>query len=301
MATLYGGSLRFTTSLIFVLGFLALFTVGGVTGVVLANASIDLALHDRKSNILKKETIKDIKKYIEPFWVGLLEGDGSIVVRRNKQNKVYGGFEISLKYLNPNVEMLKLISNFIGGTVYYERKNREIIKVKWVSFSKKDVENCLIILSKYPLLTSRKICQLEHLIDCIKNEDWNYHLETRVKKYELQSNIIDFNNKDFIIPHYFNSWLSGFTEAEGCFRFRNNKATSFYISQNNDFYILNAIRTFFKSKHKIGIHKDLRVNSIHYRISFSGVPCLTLINQQFSNYPLLGEKKTSFDIWSSKI
>ena len=46
MATLYGGSLRFTTPLIFVIGFLALFTVGGVTGVVLANASLDLALHD---------------------------------------------------------------------------------------------------------------------------------------------------------------------------------------------------------------------------------------------------------------
>jgi heme/copper-type cytochrome/quinol oxidase subunit 1 len=46
MATLYGGSLRFTTPLIFVVGFLALFTLGGVTGVVLANASIDLALHD---------------------------------------------------------------------------------------------------------------------------------------------------------------------------------------------------------------------------------------------------------------
>jgi cytochrome c oxidase subunit 1 len=46
LATLYGGSLVFTTPLIFVLGFLALFTLGGVTGVVLANASIDLALHD---------------------------------------------------------------------------------------------------------------------------------------------------------------------------------------------------------------------------------------------------------------
>lgn len=46
MATLYGGSLRFTTPMIFALGFIALFTIGGLTGVVLANASVDVALHD---------------------------------------------------------------------------------------------------------------------------------------------------------------------------------------------------------------------------------------------------------------
>ena len=46
LATCYGGSLRYTTPLLFVLGFLALFTIGGVTGVVLANASLDIALHD---------------------------------------------------------------------------------------------------------------------------------------------------------------------------------------------------------------------------------------------------------------
>lgn len=46
LATLYGGSLRFTTPLIFTIGFLALFTIGGLTGVVLSNASLDVAFHD---------------------------------------------------------------------------------------------------------------------------------------------------------------------------------------------------------------------------------------------------------------
>lgn len=46
IATLYGGSLRYNTPLLFVLGFLALFTIGGLTGVILSNASLDVAFHD---------------------------------------------------------------------------------------------------------------------------------------------------------------------------------------------------------------------------------------------------------------
>lgn len=46
LATLWAGNLRFKTPFIFTLGFLILFTIGGLTGIVLSNAGLDLVLHD---------------------------------------------------------------------------------------------------------------------------------------------------------------------------------------------------------------------------------------------------------------
>src|SRR5262245_3101083 len=46
IATMWGGSIRFDTPMLWAIGFIFLFTVGGVTGVVLANAGVDNALHD---------------------------------------------------------------------------------------------------------------------------------------------------------------------------------------------------------------------------------------------------------------
>ncbi|MBT6587639.1 MAG: cytochrome c oxidase subunit 1, partial [Rhodospirillaceae bacterium] len=46
IATMWGGSLTFPTPMLFALGMIFLFTVGGVTGVVLANSGVDLVMHD---------------------------------------------------------------------------------------------------------------------------------------------------------------------------------------------------------------------------------------------------------------
>jgi cytochrome c oxidase subunit 1 len=46
IATMWGGSLTFETPMMWALGFIFMFTVGGVTGVVLANGGVDNYMHD---------------------------------------------------------------------------------------------------------------------------------------------------------------------------------------------------------------------------------------------------------------
>jgi len=181
--------------------------------------------------------------------------------------------------------MLLLIKEYVGGNVKINLKQNTVL---WVVNSKKDVLKIINILDKYPLLTSRKQLQYSFLKKCLANTDINNYLNTRDSKYLLQSKIIEGNNNlDIINIPYFNAWLSGFTEAEGCFTIRKNKNYSFSISQKYDIYLIKAIRQHFKINNAV---RHIPKYGDFYLVETYSKDTLRYIHQHFIKYPLLGQK-----------
>lgn len=359
---MWAGRIVLATPMLFAIGFIFLFTVGGVTGVVLANSGIDVSLHDRvhthlyinftqtttifascpsaRGLVVAKHPLRGCvdwyasgrlgcvvgrapvpSNYLEPFFVGLFEGDGCIYLSKTKGGKwSYGRFQIMRRAAPENEVMLKLISKHIGGSLYYEKSKKQHPKIVWVASSQKSTRQILKIFEKYPLLTSRKICQLNHLKQCIARSPrcrWSYHLATRDSRYDQQRQIVQHFNQNFLTPEYFGPWLSGFIEASGA-SFRSSPFLSVYIGRIDDWYILNAIKVHIAelqpwkgafAYHKLNWHKlDLRKNppsdercdQLHYRLSMSGKPTIVNIIKHFEHNPLLGYIKVSYSLFCER-
>ena len=304
LATCYGGSLHLIPSLLFALGFVFMFTIGGLSGVVLANASLDIAFHDKiilffaifafyfsHMNYLSDDNIPskdDYNNYIRIFWVGLMDGYGSIQVNHWRKKNLQYRLVIKLSNLTSNYNMLVVIAKVIGGTVRVVGNS-----VIWVVNDKKEIENIIKIYERYPPLTSKKICQLAFLKSCLADNSVKKYLSNRNNKYEKQLSIVQSN---FIIPAYFKPWLSGFIEAEGCFSLRKNGNHSFSIGQNDDKYLIEAIKAYFNASNIVR-------NSYgrFYSIEIYRKKSLLNIINHCNTYSLMGGKLESFKAFSTKM
>jgi hypothetical protein len=180
LATCYGGSLRFTTPLLFVLGFLALFTIGGVTGVVLANASIDVAMHDTyyvvaQMGLINSDINIEIDYMLETIFLvncllftnyylrNYLDASGSFNLLLNSQNNNYTifnnmniqsaenckGFSETIRQLSDkDTKFYAWLAGIIDGDGNFDiRNNNSTLKAIRIKLHNRDVKILTRILN----------------------------------------------------------------------------------------------------------------------------------------------------------
>lgn len=297
---------------------------------VLANASLDIAFHDTvwifllaiimpslffniktelnmsnisfnhdsgcyaNSNSLLYKKNYGYGEYIKIFWVGLMDGDGSIQVNHWRRQSLQYRLVIKLSNIKSNYNMLIEIAKIIGGMVRITGKEAYVI---WVVNKKEEILEIIKIFDTYPPLTSKKICQLAFLKTCLTNGSAETYLLNRDLKYNQQIDIIN-SNINFKIPNYFEGWLSGFIEAEGCFSIRKSNNHSFSIGQNDDVYLIEAIKQYFEITNKV---RNSGVAGNFYFLEVYKKEVLEKIIRHCINYPLLGEKLESLKKYRKKL
>jgi hypothetical protein len=197
--------------------------------------------------------------------------------------------------------MLIKIAKVIGGSVRITGKGKDVI---WVVNRKETIQEIIIIFETYPPLTSKKICQLVFLKRCLLENSVDWYLSNRNSKYINQPAILNSDpfgveRNSFALPNYFKGWLSGFIEAEGCFSIRKSNNHSFSIGQNDDLYLMNAIKQFLGTTNMVrNPYRNF------YSLEIYKKETLQKIINHFNDYPLLGQKAESlqkFKLHKTKI
>ena len=109
IATMWGGSLTFETPMLFAIGFVFLFTLGGVTGVILANAGIDTVMHDTYYVVAHFHFTLSVGALFGVFtgfyyWFGKMSG--------YKYNEVLGKVHFFIMFIGVNVTFFP--QHFLG-------------------------------------------------------------------------------------------------------------------------------------------------------------------------------------------
>jgi len=109
IATMWGGSISFETPMLYAIGFIFLFTVGGVTGVVLANAGIDRVFHDTYYVVAHFHYVMSLGALFAAFaafyyWIGKMSG--------RQYNETLGKIQFWLMFIGANVTFFP--QHFLG-------------------------------------------------------------------------------------------------------------------------------------------------------------------------------------------
>ena len=242
------------------------------------------------------KSINIIKAY-EQFFLGLLEGDGSIQVNHWKKRSLQFRIIIKLKYTNANYAMCSEIRQQLGIMNIHIRRGFVIM----VEDHYVRLRSIMAIIDKYGLLLTHRRKQYAFFKYCYNNKI-TYSEYAYIKKLKHSwfgfNSINDYSSDLLLQLSHWPNWLIGFTEAEGCFCIRSNGSHSFSISQKGGYEVLTAIKKSFKIPNKVR-----STSQLYFLETYAGSILQNIC--YFYSSPnvigLLGEKQIQYKVFRASL
>ena len=237
-----------------------------------------LASADSHNNLGSSETKREafiLNDKFKWWFIGFSEGDGSFILNKN------GYLEFKITQSSVDAQILFLVKKELGfgSTVIQDKVN------KTHHYRVRDKDNILKLISIFN----------GNIVTKAKKDQFRLWLEGFNLKYNMSIKHIESSAK----PSLDNSWLSGFTDAEGCFTSSVSKSSKtgntivtvrYILSQKNDLefsnYVANLVNgytTYLKS-----------YDGYNVTVNFSR---LSKIITYFEQYPLKTKKLISYHRW----
>ena len=242
--------------------------------------------------IYGSDALYKIKDDFLNWFIGFTEGDGSFIISKTNNNAL----QFVITQSTEDINILYYIQKTLGfGKVIKQGKRTS-------RFIVQDLKNIFLLILLFNgniVLPTRKI-KFKFFLDNFNNKI----SKGKIKIFSFlpnQNNIIILKYiKSNILPSLTNSWLSGFTDAEGCF------AVSFLSKPSNAFslrYILSQkgdenlpILSHFVLLFNGGVLEAHSAKS-NYSYIFSGKDNCYKIYNYFKNFPLKTKKAFSLELW----
>lgn len=254
----------------------------------------------------------NIKIEIDDEWldwfVGFVEGDGAILGKRGRTELVITQKDIQV--------LLKIKEKLNMGRITYHysdnKSSKDYFKDKTVKYGRFIISDSYDLLLIYLMfngnlkLKHRKL-QLKVWYENlkIKRKISNLNLVEIFNIKEIPKLILD-NNKITLND----AWLSGFTDAEGCFSLKISKTSKgyyvgilFILDQKDELEILNEISMLFNNNNSARIRKTKNGEMYRIQIYCNDIKKLNYkrVMNYFNRFRLKTTKQKSFLIWKEVI